>query len=259
MPKAVKLAVAVSFALATGACGTTDAPGPVAPSGAVGRIRLVNLITDATRGRVNASLENLVFTVDLNYAVSAPANLPTPSTAPYASVLAGSRTFVLKRTADTSVTVATLAFTIADGQERTMYAVGGASGSAITGFVTTDTTTTTAGQTRIRIVQMSPTGNRLDIFITPPAADLATATPTAANLAYQGVSPYLTVPPGTYRLRAVPAGTAPASRAASVVIDLNPVAPATPITLAAGTVRTFVTADNTTGGAPLRAFVLNDR
>lgn len=247
------LAVGVSVALGAAACGTKDAPGALAPSGAVGRVRLVNVITDVVRGRVNASLESLVFTVDLLYTGSAPANLGAPATAPYASVLAGNRSFVLKRTADTSVTVATLPFTVAEGQDRTVYAVGGAAGTAVTGFITTDTNTVTAGQTRVRLVQMSPTGNRLDLFLTGNTADLAAATPTVANLGYQGVSGYLTVAPGTYRLRAVPAGTAPASRAGSVNINVSPV------TLTGGTVRTLVAVDTTFGGAPLRAFILADR
>jgi hypothetical protein len=50
----------------------------------------------------------------------------------------------------------------------------------------------------------------------------------------------------------VPAGTAPANRAANVAINAT-------VTLTANTVRTIVAADNNVGGAPLRAFVLNDR
>jgi hypothetical protein len=75
----------------------------------------------------------------------------------------------------------------------------------------------------------------------------------AANLTHQRVSAYFAAAAGTYRVRAVPAGTAPASRAANVVIDLNNVV------LAAGSARTIVTADNNVGGAPLRAFLLADR
>jgi hypothetical protein len=83
--------------------------------------------------------------------------------------------------------------------------------------------------------------------------DLATVTPSAANLAYQGASTYLTLAPGTYQFRAVPAGTAAAARAAAVTIRIPS------FVLVGGTGRTIVTADNNVGGAPLRAFVLGDR
>lgn len=236
------------------ACGTTDAPGPLQPSGATGRVRLVNLITDVTRGRVNASLEAVPFAVDVQYAVTVPATLAAPSNAFYAAVLAGNRAFVLKRTADTSVTVATLNFTVADGQDVTVYAIGGASNSAISGFVTTDENPAAASnQTRVRVVHLSPTAGNVDMFVTAPNADLAAATPALTNVAYRSASAYLLMTPGTYQFRAVPAGTAPASRAANVSINLASVA------LVGGTGRTIVTADANVGGTPLRAFVLSDR
>jgi Domain of unknown function (DUF4397) len=251
----VKLGVLCIAAAAVTACSTTSAPDGITPTGATGRVRLVNLITDATRGRVNASLEGLVFTVDLTYAVAAPANLPAPATAPYAAVYTGNRAFVLKRTADTTVTVATLNFTVGDGEDRTVYAIGGAGGSAITGFVTTDTNPAAAAtETRLRIVNMSPTAGAVDVFVTASGADLTTATPRATGLAYQGASAYFTIAPGTYQVRAVPAGTAPANRNAAVTINLA----ATPA-LPGGTGRTIVLADNATGGLPLRAVVIVDR
>lgn len=242
------------LAVVAAGCGTTTAPDALVPSGPQGRVRLVNVITDATRGRVNASLEGLVFGVDITYAVSAPANLPAPATAPYAAVLAGNRAFVLKRTVDTTVTVATLNFTVADGEDRSVYAIGGAGGSAITGFVMTDVNTAAAAtETRLRLVNMSPTAGALDVFVTAAGADLATATPRATSLAYQGASTYFTVAPGTYQYRAVPAGTAPANRAANVLITFATGA------LSGGTGRTIVAADSNVGGAPLRAFILTDR
>lgn len=246
--------VAGFLAIVALGCGTTTAPDALAPTGPQGRVRLVNVITDVTRGRVNASLEGLVFGVDLTYAVSAPASLPAPSTAPYAPVLAGNRAFVLKRTADTTVTVATLSFALAEGEDRTVYAVGGVGGSAVTGVVTTDVNTVSpATEARVRIVNMSPTAGPVDVFITAVGADLATATPRASNLANQAASAYFALAPGTYQYRAVPAGTAPANRGANVRITLSP------FTLAGGTGRTIVAADNNVGGAPLRAFVLTDR
>jgi hypothetical protein len=214
----------------------------------------VNLITDATRGRINASLEGVPFAVDLQYTQSSPATLPAPSTAPYAAVLAGDRAFVLKRTADTSVTVATLSFNVADGQDRSVYAIGGANNSAITAFITTDDNpAAAANQTRVRVVNLSPTAGAVDVFLTAPNADLAVAAATLTNVAYQAASTYLLIAPGTYQFRAVPAGTAPANRTANVRINLASFA------LAGRTGRTIVTADNNTGGTPLRAFVLSDR
>lgn len=237
------------------ACSTTDAPGPLEPTGPTGRVRLVNVITDATRGRVNASLEGLVFTVDLQYAQTAPANLPAPATgAAYAAVYSGNRAFVLKRTADTTVTVATLNFTIANGQDRTVYAIGGAGGSAVTGVVMTDDNPAAAAtETRFRIVNMSPTAGAVDVFVTATGADLSTATPRAAGLAYQGGSAYISIAPGTYQIRSVPAGTAPADRPAAATVLVASTA------LAGGSGRTVVVADAATGGLPLRAVVLTDR
>jgi hypothetical protein len=239
----------------TAACGTEDAPGPLAPCSPQGRARFVNLITDAARNPVNAVLEGVPWGVNLGYTATTPASLPAPSTALYSAVCAGNRTVVLQRTADPSVTVATLPFTAEANQDRTVYAIGGTGGGSVTGFVATDDNAAApaAGQTRVRIVNMSPTAGAIDVFLTAAGADLATATPSATNLAYQAASAYVNVAPGTYTFRAVPAGTAPANRAASVTITQAG------IVLSGGTGRSVVTADNNVGGTPLRAFVLSDR
>ena len=242
-----------ALALAAIACGTRDAAAPLEPSGAIGRVRFVNLITDTTRGRVNAILENVIFGVNLTYAVATPASLPAPAAASYKAIVVGGRTLVLKRTIDTTVTVATIAFTSDVGVDKTIYGIGGTGGSAVTSFLTTDdNTVAAASQTRVRIVNMGPTVGPIDVFITAAGADLSAATPVATNVAYQGSSPYLAVVPGSYQFRAVPAGTAPAARAAAVRITLS-------VTLPGGTGRTIVAADNNVGGAPLRAFLLTDR
>ena len=67
----LKLGVLCAMTVAAAACSTKEAPGPLEPTSTVGRVRLVNLINDATRGTVNASLAGLVFTVNLQYAQSA--------------------------------------------------------------------------------------------------------------------------------------------------------------------------------------------
>ncbi len=100
---------------------------------------------------------------------------------------------------------------------------------------------------------MSPTAGAVDVFVTAAGVDLSTVAPRVSALAYQAASSYFTVAPGSYVVRVVPAGTAPANRAAAVTIT------SATTTFAGGTGRTVVLADNTTGGAPLRAVVIADR
>ncbi|MEP6549546.1 MAG: DUF4397 domain-containing protein [Gemmatimonadales bacterium] len=255
--QSVKIGFLAALALASVGCGTKEAPGPL-EAGQTGRVRFVNLITDPARLPVNAILESIPFGVNLGYGGTTPASLPSPATANYSAILTGDRSLVLQKTADPTVTVATLTFTIIEGDDHTVYAAGGTAGGAITGFMTTDPTPTpAAGQVAVRIVNMSPTGGAMDFFVTAPAADLSTATPIAANLAFHGESPYVNLAAGTYQIRAVPAGTAAALRAASVVINFTP--PATPTPFPALGARTIVAADAAAGGSPLRAFLYPDR
>lgn len=245
-------AAAITFLLPlAAACGTEDNPSPFEPTEAVGRVRLVNLITDASRTPVNASLAGVVFTVNLANGQSAPANLPAPSTGTYSPVYAGSREFILKRTADTAAVVATLPFTIAGNEDRTVYAVGG---TAITAVVTTDLNPApVAGETRLRVANMSTNAGTVDVFVTAAGANLATATPVAAGLASRTASNYFTVSPGSYVIRLVPAGTAAANRAGAVTFTSAATA------FASATGRTILIADAANGTTPLRSIILSDR
>jgi hypothetical protein len=252
--KSMKIGFLAALTLAAVGCGTKEAPGPLEPAGPTGRVRFVNLITDPTRVPVNAILEGVPFGVNLGYAATTPATLQSPATANYSAILTGTRTLVLKKTADTSVTITNIAVTIATGEDVTVYATGGTGGAVVTAFSTTDANPIpTSAQVALRIVNMSPSAGALDYFVTAPNADLSTATPTAANVAYRGSSAYLMLAPGTYQVRAVPAGTLPAARSANISVTINGLA------LAAGTGRTVVTADKAAGGTPIVAFVLTDR
>jgi hypothetical protein len=240
--------------IATAACGTKEAPGPLEPSGPTGRVRFVDMITDTTRGRVNAILEGIPFGVNLVYGQSTPATLPSPSTANYSAILAGSRTMLLKRTADTTALIATVTFTVTSGQDQTVYAIGGAAGSAITPlFVQDDNPAIASSATRLRVVNLSPTAGAVDVFVTAPNADLSVATPTFAGVGYRGASTYATPAIGTYQVRAVPAGTAAAARSGAVIVSISSLG------LAGGAGRTIVIGDRNLGGTPLTAFVLTDQ
>ena len=89
--------------------------------------------------------------------------------------------------------------------------------------------------------------------MTAVGADLALATATLANVPVRGAAYLPSVAAGTYQVRVVPAGTAPALRAANVALNLASVA------LTANSARTFIAADNNVGGAPFRFVTLVDR
>lgn len=246
-----QVTVAAILAIAA-ACGTKDATGPLRPTGPVGRVRFVNLITDTTPGRVNAILERVPLGVNLTHGTTVPAALAAPATAFYAPIYSGSRTLVLKRTIDTSVTVATINFTVAGNQDQTIYAIGGAGATAVTPFITIDDNPVVAA-TELRFRAVNMTGGTVDVFFTASGADLTTATPNVTGLATQTASAYFTLPPGTYQIRTVPTGTAAGARNASV--SINVVAAA----YAGGTARTFLAATSSFGGTPLKGIVLRER
>ena len=245
--------LAAGFCVVATACGTKEAASPLEPTGPTGRVRFVDMITDTTRGRVNAILEGLPFGVNLTYGQSTPAALPSPSTANYSAVYAGNRTLLLKRTADTSTVIATINFTVTANQDQSIYAIGGASGSTISPLIVQDDNPTiSSSATRLRLVNLSPTAAGVDVFVTPATADLSTATPTFTNVGYRGASAYVTPAVGTYVVRIVPTGTAPAARTAAVLATAD-------LPLIGGAGRTVVIGDRNLGGAPITMFVLADQ
>jgi hypothetical protein len=248
-----RLALGLAAALALAGCGTTDAPDPLS-SGPQGRVRFVNLVTDPARVPVNVLLENVPFGVNLAYTGTTPASLPAPSTALYSAVLAGARSLVMQQTSSTAVTVGTINFTVAAGEDYTVYAMGGTAGAATTSLVTTDVNTAAAAtDVRFRVTNASSTAGAVDVFVTATGADLTTATPDAANVAVNASSPYFTKAAGTYQIRFVPAGTAAAARNGAVSITIAAAA------YAGGTGRTIVARNNAAGAGAAGGFILSDR
>ena len=249
-----RLTLAAGVAAAAAGCGTKDAAAPLQPTSGIGRIRFVNLITDPSRNPVNAILEGLPFGVNLAYTGSTPSSLPSPSTANFAPIYQGSRSLVLKKTADTSVTVATLNLTISAGTDYTVFANGGSGGGTVSSVSFGDNNDAiTSGQVRIKVINMSPAAGRVDVFITAANADLTTATPAATNLAVGAEFPGALFAAGTYQIRTVPAGTAAAARPGAVNSTL------TGLSIPANGGRTVILADAATGGGPVRSFALTDQ
>jgi hypothetical protein len=113
-------------------------------------------------------------------------------------------------------------------------------------LLTDNNTAPTAGNVKVRVVHGAPSAPAVDVYVTAPGADLATATPTLTNVSFKGVSAYLTVPAGSYQIRVTPAGTK------TVVIDSGTVP------LVSGQIRTVIATDAPGGGAPFGAIVLDD-
>lgn len=109
-----------------------------------------------------------------------------------------------------------------------------------------DLTAPAAGNIKVRLVHGAPNVSNVDIYVTAPGANLATATPTLTSVPFQGASDYLEVPAGSYQVRVTPAGSK------TVALDTGT------LTLTSGQIRTAIAVEAPGGGTPLAALLLAD-
>jgi hypothetical protein len=230
MLQKLTLALTLVATLAVSACDDDD--DVTAPS-TTAQLRVVHASPDAPNVDVlvdnAAALTNVAYKGASNY-------LPVPS---------GSRNLKVRATGTTTVVIDQTA-TLNQSTAYTVLATGRVASIAPL-LLTDDQASPAAGNIRLRLVHASPTAGNVDIYVTATTADITTATPTLANVAFRAASNYLEAPAGTYRVRITPAGTK------TVAIDVNNVA------LTAGQVRTAVAVDAPGGGAPLGAILLADK
>ena len=224
------LALALLASIAVAACDDDD---DVTAPGTTAQLRVVHASPDAPN--VDVLVDN----------ASVLTNVPYKTASSYLAVASGSRNLKV-RAAGGTTTVIDQNATLASGTFYTVLATGRVASIAPV-MLTDDQTAPASGNVRLRLVHGSPTAGNVDIYVTAPTADIATATPTITSVAFRAVSNYLEVPAGTYRVRITPAGTK------TVAIDANNVA------LTAGQVRTAVAVDAPGGGAPLGAILLADK
>jgi hypothetical protein len=230
MLKNPTLALTLLATLAVSACNNDD---EVTAPATTADLRVVHASPDAP---------NVDVLVDNTAALT---NVAYKAASTYLQVPSGSRNLKVRATGTTTVVIDQTA-TLNDGSAYTVIATGRVASIAPL-VLTDDQTSPAAGNVRLRLVHASPAAGNVDIYVTAPTADITTATPTLANVAFRVASNYLEVPAGTYRVRITPAGTK------TVAIDVNNVA------LTAGQVRTAVAVDAPGGGAPLSAILLADK
>lgn len=224
------LALTLVAALAVSAC--SDDNNVTAPA-STADLRVVHASPDAPN--VDVLVDNTAALTNVGYKAASP----------YLEVPSGSRNLKVRASGTTTVVIDQTA-TLNQGSAYTVIATGRVASIAPL-VLTDDLTSPAAGNIRLRLVHASPSAGNVDIYVTAPTADITTATPTLANVAFRVASNYLEVPAGTYRVRITPAGTK------TVAIDVNNVA------LTAGQVRTAVAVDAPGGGAPFGAILLADR
>jgi hypothetical protein len=96
--------------------------------------------------------------------------------------------------------------TLAGGVAYT-FAVTGTLTSLKPVFLVDDTTAAPAGNFKIRLIHLAPLGPAMDLYITGPTDDIATATPVVTGLSYANASTYVTAPAGSARLRLTGTGS----------------------------------------------------
>ncbi|MBB6052914.1 DUF4397 domain-containing protein [Armatimonas rosea] len=198
----------------------------------VGRLRVVHTSP-------NAPLVDVL--VDNNREL---ASVPYKASSPYLALLSGTRNIKVNAAGTTS-SVINANVPIETGKDTTVLAVGRLAG--IEPLVLSDNNTApAAGNVKLRLVHSAPGAGNVDIYVTVPDAVLSVVPPTLTNIPFKGVSPYLSVPAGNYRVRITPAGTK------TVAIDSGT------LSLAAGQIRTAVAVGDPSVDQALTAIVLAD-
>ena len=111
----------------------------------------------------------------------------------------------------------------------------------------TDDPTSTAGQSRLRVVHVAAAPGAVSVYVTSGTADLTSATPVVPSLSFASASPYVGVSGGTYRIRITQAGSP-----SNVLVDVSNAA------LGGGTVKTLLITDASGGGLPSVLSIIAD-
>jgi putative exporter of polyketide antibiotics len=134
------------------------------------------------------------------------------------------------------------------------WAVGCAVTTAMLGTMVTsiadfiaDDPSPAAGQVKVRGINVSAATGPVAVYLTSATDDISSATPAIPALVFGAASPYVSVPPGTYRIRLTPVGNP-----SEILAD------APNVVLGARAVRTLLVTDAPGGGLPTTLSIIVD-
>ncbi len=214
------------------ACGGDDDPAPP-PAKSEARLRVVHASADAPK-------------VDVYLAgAKALSGVAYKDATGFLTVDAGKPEVIVTPEGATTPQVIKATLDLAANSYTTVVAVGSLAGGTVEPLVISESATAPeSGKFKLRAGHASPNVPAVDIYVTPPAADLASATPAVANAAYKAVSDALQVQAGDYRIRVTLAGTK------TVAYDSGTVS------LAAGMDLVALAVPDSTGNSPVSLLVL---
>lgn len=178
-----------SLALGLACTSSNDAP-PPAPKA---QVRVVHASPDAPAVDVTVNGSQVV------------ANAPYKAATTFTSVNAGMadiRVYV----AGTNTLALSAGPTFLAGKYYTVMAVNAV--AALEPLVIEeDGVAPASGKLKVRVVHAAPHAPAVDVYVTAPAADLATAMPTLTNVPFKGFSGALEIPAATYQVRVTATGS----------------------------------------------------
>lgn len=230
---AVTIAVA-TLAVFGASCAEGVPTGGVAVTGSVNdaSVRLINALTAA---------QALDFLVDERVAAS---GTQFGGASPYIGVSAGTH----RMQAEGSTSGSTLVdFTrdLTTGGSFSMIPAPGL--NQFGALFVADDPSPAAGQVKLRGINVSAATGPVAIYLTSATDDISSATPAIPALVFGAASPYVTVPPGTYRIRLTPVGNP-----SEILADAGNVV------LGARAVRTLLVTDAPGGGLPTTLSIIVD-
>jgi hypothetical protein len=220
-----------TLAAAAVACeGTTSGTIISGPTGGA-RVRLMNALT---------STPSLDFAVDGQVAAT---GITFGGASRYVSVGLGSHRLSAQATGTGTTLLDFTRDLTADGSFSLIPAPGLSQFGAL--FIPDDLTPA-SGQAKVRLVHVAAAQSALSLYITTTSGDLSSATPIVPTLSFGAASPYVTVVPGSYRIRVTPVGVP-----STIILDIG-------ATLGAGSVRTLLVTDAPSGGLPTNLSIIAD-